>query len=59
MEYRLCQACMDGHDFFEGVRAVIIDKDNAPRWKPATLAEVRDAEIERAFAPRADDLQFD
>ena len=38
-------------DFYEGVRAVIIDKDNAPRWRPATLAEVSDAEVERHFAP--------
>ena len=40
-----------GHDFYEGVRAVIIDKDNKPRWQPATLAEVNDAEVERHFAP--------
>jgi len=59
MEYRLCQYCMDGHDFFEGVRAVIVDKDNAPKWEPATLAGVNAAEIARAFAPRADDLCFD
>lgn len=59
MEYRLCQYCMDSHDFFEGVRAVIVDKDNAPRWKPPTLAGVTEAEIARAFAPRADDLGFD
>jgi enoyl-CoA hydratase len=59
MEYRLCQYCMDGHDFFEGVRAVIIDRDNAPKWQPATLAEVSEAEIARAFAPRPDDLRFE
>jgi enoyl-CoA hydratase len=59
MEYRLCQYCMDGHDFFEGVRAVIIDRDNAPKWRPPTLAEVSEAEIGRAFAPRADDLNFE
>jgi enoyl-CoA hydratase len=34
------------------VRAVIVDKDNAPRWRPAALAEVSDAEVERHFAPR-------
>ncbi|HUI18685.1 MAG TPA: enoyl-CoA hydratase/isomerase family protein [Alphaproteobacteria bacterium] len=58
MEYRICQYCMDGHDFFEGVRAAIIDKDGAPQWRPATLAEVREAELDRAFAPRPDDLVF-
>jgi enoyl-CoA hydratase len=58
MEYRLCQYCMDGHDFFEGVRAVIIDKAGAPKWEPPTLAAVSAEEIDRAFAPRADDLVF-
>ena len=59
MEYRLCQYCMDGHDFFEGVRAVVIEKNNAPHWDPPTLAGVSGAEIARAFAPRPDDLRFD
>src|SRR5579875_490453 len=59
MEYRLCQYCMDGHDFFEGVRAVLLDTDNMPSWSPPSLAEVRDEEIARAFAPREDDLRFD
>ncbi len=58
MEYRLCQYCMDGHEFFEGVRAVIVDKDGAPKWRPPTLAGVEEAELARAFAPRADDLSF-
>ena len=59
MEYRLCQYCMDGHDFYEGVRAAVIDKDNKPKWQPASLADVSDADIERAFLPRADDLSFE
>ena len=37
------------------MRAVIVDKDNAPRWQPATLAEVSEAEVERHFAPLGDD----
>jgi enoyl-CoA hydratase len=40
-----------GHDFYEGVRAVIVDKDNAPHWRPGTLAEVSDADIACHFAP--------
>ncbi|WP_241503698.1 enoyl-CoA hydratase/isomerase family protein [Ferruginivarius sediminum] len=59
MEYRLSQACMAGHEFYEGIRAVLVEKDHAPKWRPATLAEVDDAEIERAFAPLGErDLAF-
>jgi enoyl-CoA hydratase len=59
MEYRLCQYCMDGDDFYEGVRAAVVDKDNKPRWQPASLDQVSEAEIARAFLPRQDDLEFD
>lgn len=51
MEYRLSQACMAGHDFYEGIRAVLVDKDRSPKWSPATLAEVTDAAVEAHFAP--------
>ncbi len=50
-EFRIVSRIIHGHDFYEGVRAVIVDKDNKPHWQPATLAEVSDAEIERHFAP--------
>ncbi|XP_006113379.2 3-hydroxyisobutyryl-CoA hydrolase, mitochondrial isoform X1 [Pelodiscus sinensis] len=49
MEYRLSQACMHGHDFYEGVRAVLIDKDQVPKWKPATLEEVTDEFVGSCF----------
>ena len=55
LEYRLSQACMSGHDFPEGVRALLIDKDNAPKWQPASLAEVEDAAIEACFQPLGED----
>ena len=51
MEYRLSQHLMAAHDFFEGVRAVVIDKDQAPRWRPARLEDVSDAAVEEYFAP--------
>jgi enoyl-CoA hydratase len=53
-EFRIVSRVIRGHDFYEGVRAVIVDKDNRPRWQPATLADVTDAEVERHFAPLAD-----
>ncbi|KGL75631.1 hypothetical protein N309_14571, partial [Tinamus guttatus] len=59
MEYRLSQACMRGHDFHEGVRAVLIDKDQAPRWKPAALEEVSEEFVDDCFKPLGnDDLQL-
>lgn len=51
MEYRMSQAFMAGHDFYEGIRAVLVDKDHAPDWKPASLEEVDEALVERHFAP--------
>jgi enoyl-CoA hydratase len=52
-EFRIVSRIIHGSDFYEGVRAVIVDKDNAPRWRPSTLAEVNPADIERHFAPLA------
>lgn len=51
LEYRLVHRFMAGHDFTEGVRALIIDKDNRPAWRPDRLAEVTDAMVEAYFAP--------
>ncbi|MDI1345138.1 MAG: enoyl-CoA hydratase/isomerase family protein, partial [Pseudolabrys sp.] len=53
-EFRIVSRIVHGHDFYEGVRAVIVDKDNQPRWQPATLAAVSDAEVARHFATLAD-----
>ncbi|XP_008833844.1 3-hydroxyisobutyryl-CoA hydrolase, mitochondrial isoform X2 [Nannospalax galili] len=59
MEYRLTQACMGGHDFHEGVRAVLIDKDQSPKWKPADLKEVTDEDLNRYFKSLgSNDLKF-
>jgi len=54
MEYRMSQACMAGHDFYEGIRAVLVDKDRNPKWKPATLAEVGDDLVEAHFKTLGD-----
>lgn len=50
MEYRLSQACMRGCDFYEGVRAVLVDKDQNPSWKPSTLEEVSEQSVDQCFS---------
>jgi enoyl-CoA hydratase len=60
LEYRLTQHVMAGHDFYEGIRAVLVDKDQQPHWDPRTLAEVDDARVETYFAPLGEaELRFD
>ncbi|MFN3609615.1 MAG: enoyl-CoA hydratase/isomerase family protein [Hyphomonas sp.] len=59
MEFRIGWRKVQSHDFQEGVRAVIIDKDNAPVWSPARLEDVSEADVAQYFAPLgADDLTF-
>ncbi|WP_336488049.1 enoyl-CoA hydratase/isomerase family protein [Methylobacterium nigriterrae] len=50
-EYRLATRVTGSHDFLEGVRAVLIDKDNRPAWQPAQLEAVDPAAIAATFAP--------
>jgi enoyl-CoA hydratase len=59
LEYRLTQHFMAGHDFYEGVRAMLIDRDRKPQWCPAILAEVTDSMVDAYFAPiGARELRF-
>ena len=55
-EFRIVSRVVYGHDLYEGVRAVIIDKDNLPQWRPRTLTEVTDADVARHFAPLPSEL---
>ena len=59
LEYRLVNRFMAAGDFFEGVRAAVIDKDRTPHWVPATLADVSAEQVEAYFAPLDDELTFD
>lgn len=52
MELNMIHACFEQGDFLEGVRALIVDKDNQPRWRPARLADVTPQGIAAFFAPR-------
>jgi enoyl-CoA hydratase len=55
MEYRIASRVLTLPDFAEGVRAVIVDKDNAPKWNPATPEGVTEAFIDSIFAPLPSD----
>jgi enoyl-CoA hydratase len=48
-DYRIALACIAGHDFIEGIRATIVDKDRNPAWRPDTLAGVTPDIVDRHF----------
>jgi enoyl-CoA hydratase len=54
LEFRIVSRICRGHDFYEGVRAVIVDKDNRPQWRPAAHDEVSSDAIAAYFAPLGD-----
>jgi enoyl-CoA hydratase len=60
IEFRIVSHILEGHDFYEGVRSVLIDRDNAPAWRPATFAEIGGGAIEAHFTtvPARGDLAF-
>jgi enoyl-CoA hydratase len=53
-EYALAGRVVRTHDFREGVRSLLIDKDNAPQWDPATPEEVTVEMLDVLFAPLPD-----
>ena len=59
LEYRIAERVTRGHDYSEGVRAVLIDRDGEPHWTPAEVEKINSAEIEAYFAPLAEgELEF-
>lgn len=58
LEYRLAARMIMRPDFAEGVRAVLVDKDNAPRWDPATAEGVTEEMLDAIFAPLPDDEEW-
>jgi enoyl-CoA hydratase/carnithine racemase len=49
MEFGMARQCFDQGDFIEGVRALVIDKDNAPRWRPARIEDVSATDVQAIF----------
>ena len=50
MELRIARRCLEGADFYEGVRALLVDKTGAPKWAPAQLEGVSDESVSSYFA---------
>ena len=59
LDFRIVSRLCRGRDFYEGVRALIVDKDNRPDWRPSSLADVSAQAIDAHFAPLgASELDF-
>lgn len=58
MEYRIASRVLIRPDFAEGVRAVIVDKDNQPKWDPANAEQVSEALLDEIFAPLPADEEW-
>ncbi len=59
MEYRIANRFLHSADFFEGVRAAVIDKDRQPRWQPDSLAAVTAEQVGLFFAPLLEGEELD
>ncbi|WP_019971981.1 enoyl-CoA hydratase/isomerase family protein [Mycobacterium sp. 141] len=57
-EYRTSCASVRSHDFVEGIRAQLVDKDRDPHWFPPSIAEVTQADVDAYFVPADPDLTF-
>jgi len=60
MEYRLARRCCEDNDFYEGVRAILVDKDSAPKWNPGDLQGVTEEKVDWYFSklPESDEMKF-
>lgn len=57
-EYRTSCASVRSHDFVEGIRAQLVDKDRDPHWSPPSIAAVTQADVDAYFVPADPDLTF-
>jgi len=53
LDFHLSQHCVENPDFFEGIRAVLVDKDQRPSWNPAYLSDVTTERVEAYFVARS------
>jgi len=51
VEYRLTPRFVGAHDFCEGVRATLVDRDHLPRWRPSGLGQIAPEDLDAWFAP--------
>ncbi|GAB0092470.1 3-hydroxyisobutyryl-CoA hydrolase, mitochondrial [Sergentomyia squamirostris] len=58
MEYHMGARHVEKSDFKEGVRAMLVDRDNQPKWNPPTLEQVTDEHVDALFKPMGDDLKL-
>lgn len=58
MDYRISTHFLEHNDFYEGVRALLVDKDKKPQWQPSELSQITDNMVAEYFAPIADELIF-
>ena len=58
LEFRIVSRVLHGHDFYEGIRAQIVDKDREPKWKPPTLDEVDPVDVAAHFKPLDEELDL-
>ena len=54
MEYRMVQKCVEIGDFFEGVRAMLVEKDRKPAWNPSNIKEIDDDKVNKFFESLGD-----
>ena len=57
-EFRIVSRVVRGHDIYEGIRAVIVDKDQLPNWRPSALAAVSEWTVKNYFAPVEHELEL-
>lgn len=58
VENRIAHRMLDSYDFYEGIRARLIDKDQSPTWRPAQIKDITDERVDAYFQPLNDDLEI-